>query len=278
VIEKIIKSREREAEAMLARDLEALLNGEMPDSSLFQSLVGKNALTQEQAKRAVEKAAGELRKYLDPIVTGNMSGKLDAAALDAIIDVMNKQTLRWRFERQVEGGKLTDRLETRHSYTTDSIRDFAFALVGRLMEYNELARIRRCVVCSRFMLHGLGRRPDFCSDKCSASHFNQKLHGAKRLRSRVAKLSKLARKTDINLSDKDKAWIIANTGMDEFLTVRAELQKLINKTAIDGFIKALPQELRDKLAEPRAYEKKSTKMTKSRRKSTTKKGRKKNHG
>lgn len=263
--EKIIKLREREAEATLTRDLEALLNGEMPDSSFFQLLVNKNGLTQDQAKRGVERAAGELRRYLDPIV----EAKPDA--LDALIEVMNKQTLSWQFEREAEGGKLTDRLETRRSYLTDTIRDFCFALIGRLMERNELSRIRRCRVCQRFMLHGLGRKPDFCSDKCSAFYFNQKVHGEKRVRSRVVKLSKLAKKSDLALSDKDKAWIAANLGMNEFLSARAELQKLINKAAIDIYIKELPQALHDKLAEPRAYEKKTGR---GRGKSTIKKGRK----
>jgi hypothetical protein len=271
--EKILKTRERKVEARLTHDLEALLNGAMPDSLLFQTLVSKNQLTPDQAKRAVEKTARELRGYLDPIVEANMSRKPNPAALDALIDVMNKQTLSWRFEREAEGGKLTDRLEIRYQYDTETIHDLAFALVGHLMERSQLSRLRRCLVCRRFMLHGLGRKPDFCSDKCSAFHFNQKLHGEKRMYCRAVKLSKLARKTDLNLTDKDKSWIVANLGMDEFLYARAELQKLINKTATDRFIEELPQPLRDKLAAPRAYEKSNERRSRK-KKSQTKKGRK----
>src|SRR5262245_56538739 len=105
--EKILKTREREAEARLTRDLERLLNGEMPDSSFFQSLVSKNVLTQDQTRRAVEKTAKELIGYLAPIVEANMSRKPNSAALDALIEVMNQQTLSWRFEREVDGGKLS---------------------------------------------------------------------------------------------------------------------------------------------------------------------------
>src|SRR5262245_46466961 len=107
--------------------------------------------------------------------------------------------------------------------------------------------------------------------------FNTKyvsLSHKKRMRSRVVNLSKLARKTDLNLTDKDKSWIAGAVGMDEFVAARAELQKLINKAATDRFIKELPQPLRDKLAAPRAYEKSNERRSRSMgKKSTTKKGR-----
>src|SRR5262245_16437901 len=124
--EKVLKILESEAEARLTRDLELLLNGEMPDSSVLQSLVSKNALTQAQARRAVERTAKELIGYLAPIVEANMSRKPNPAALDALIEVMNRQASSWRFEREVEGGKLTDRLEIRYQYDIDTVRDFAF--------------------------------------------------------------------------------------------------------------------------------------------------------
>jgi hypothetical protein len=265
--EKILEMRVREAEAGLTRDLKALLNGEMPDSPFFRSLVSKNQLTQDQVEMAVEKTARELMRYLDPIVEANMSRKPNPGALSALIEVMNKQELSWRFEQEAAGGKLTDRLEIRYQYDNETVRDFAFSLVGRqLMERNQLSRLRRCLVCGRYMIHGLGRKPDFCSDKCSAWHFNQKLHSEKRIRLRVVKLSKLARKSDLNLTDNDKSWIVANLGMNEFLSARTELQKLINKTATDGFIKGLSQPLRDKLASPRAYEQSNKRGSRSRKK------------
>jgi hypothetical protein len=251
----------REDEARRSGWLLAMLNGEVPDAQPLRSIAIKHALTAEQVNEAVTAAAREALKILDPVVDANMRGTSDAAALDVLLEAVNKQPLRWHFERKVERGTQTFELEPSLLYVPETVAELAMTLIADLMWRGELSRLRRCVVCRRYMVHGQGRKPAFCSEKCSAWHFNQKLHGEHRVRSRVVKLWRLARTPDIRLTDKDKQWIKETLQTDdiesaEFTKLRAQLAGIAsNKKAIDHFIRELPQGLHDTLALPRVYEK-----------------------